>query len=171
MIKKILFAFLLLFVALTIIGLFLPKDYRVERSRNMAFTPAQILALTADLPTWEHWTGWNKEEDPDCVWTFVDATTFTFEGPINGQGKIMVTSATEKGMTWDLAFSEGKYLATGGLEFHPSSDGTEVVWYTEGVIEGAGPLDGWIGLMMDGQIGPYFEVNLEGMESALKSEG
>ena len=171
MIKKILIAFLVFFLVLTVVGFFLPTDYRVERSRTVPFIPAQILAITADLPTWEHWTGWNKEVDPDCVWTFSDATTFHFDGPINGEGLVTVTSSSLEGMTWDLAFSEGKYLAKGGLIFRPSAEGTEIIWFTDGVIDGMGPLGGWLGMMMDGTIGPYFEDNLVGLEAALAAKG
>ena len=171
MIKKILIAFLVLFLVLTVVGFFLPTDYRVERSSTMPFTPTQILAITADLPTWEHWTSWNKDVDPDCVWTFTDATTFHFDGPINGEGSVTVTSSSLDGMTWDLAFSEGKHLAKGGLIFRPGAEGTEVVWFTVGVVKGIRPIGGWLGITMDRAIGHYFEDNLIGLEAALVAKG
>lgn len=167
MIKKFLLAFLILFLVLAVIGFFLPKDYRVERSKVISADAATILALTSDLPTWQSWSAWNMEADPDCKWVFPDATTMFWDGPINLEGKMWVTSATEDGMTWDLAFEDGAYLAKGGLAFSPEGSGTKVVWYTEGDIDAAAPLAGWFSLMMDSMIGSYFDANLEGIETEL----
>ncbi|MDA0666438.1 MAG: SRPBCC family protein [Planctomycetota bacterium] len=167
MIKKFLVAFLVLFLVLAVIGLFLPKDYRVERRQFIAADATTILALTSDLPTWESWSAWNKQADPDCKWEFPDATTMFWDGPINLEGKMWVTSATAEGMTWDLAFEDGAYLAKGGLTFVPAENGTEVIWYTEGDIDAAAPLAGWFSVMMDSMIGPSFEVNLTSIEAEL----
>jgi len=167
MIKKILIAFLVLILVMTVIGFFLPKSYMVERSKTISADAATILALASDLPTWESWSAWNNAADPDCTWQFPDSTTMFWDGPVNKEGKMWVTSATTDGMTWDLAFEDGSFLAKGGLRLEPSEGGTLVTWYTEGDIDAFAPLAGWFGVMMDSMIGPYFESNLDGIAAEL----
>ncbi|MFK5955084.1 MAG: SRPBCC family protein [Planctomycetota bacterium] len=170
MIKKILISFLILILVLTVIGFFLPKSYTVERSQTISADAASILALASDLPTWESWSAWNLAADPDCKWEFPDATTMFWDGPVNKEGKMWVTAATLNGMTWDLAFEDGAYLAKGGLRLAPATEGTLVTWYTTGEIDAFAPLAGWFGVMMDSMIGPFFETNLIGLEAELAKQ-
>ena len=74
-----LLVFAVIAMALIVIVMLQPEDYRVERSATMAAPPSAPFALVNDFHNWEQWSPWAKL-DPNM--------TVKFEGPTSGVGAV-----------------------------------------------------------------------------------
>ena len=77
--KKMLLVFAVIAIALIVIVMLQPDDFRVERSALMAAPPSAPFALVNDFHNWEKWSPWAKLDPTMKV---------KFEGPASGVGAI-----------------------------------------------------------------------------------
>lgn len=77
MVRKIVFALLLVIAAVAILAAMQPSTFRVERSVSIAAAPAALFPRLNDLRQTHEWSPW-KEKDPNA--------SYTFEGPAAGVG-------------------------------------------------------------------------------------
>lgn len=168
MLKKFFLSVLVMLVVLTVIGFFLPKDYEVQRKQPIEASPEAIVAFVTNLETWPAWSAWGKEEYPDCVWTFAeDGKSMSWEGPEAGKGRLTITSATNEAVRWDMGFGDEGMDSKGGLIFEVMPSGTQVSWFMTGRMEG--PVGGWMTMMIDGMVGPFFEQNLDNIKAQVEA--
>lgn len=168
MLKKFFLSVLVLLVVLTVIGFFLPKDYQIERVQPMAAPPEAIVAMVTNLETWPQWSAWGAETYPDCKWTFAeDGKSMSWEGPEAGKGRLTITKSTNEEVRWDMGFGDEGMDSKGGLLLAASGDGTSVTWFMTGRLEG--PVGGWLNMMMDGMVGPFFEENLNSIKAKVEA--
>ena len=163
-------------VALTLIlfgiGLFLPKDYHIERSVEISAPPALVFDQVNTLRNWDAWSPW-LAEDPTIK--------NTYSGPESGVGaKVAWTSEDSGEGSQTITLSERpKRIETrldfgdmgrpgADFAFKPQGDGTLVTWALTGTA--AGPLGGFFALSLDRLLGPTYEDGLSRLKRVCEEE-
>ncbi|MCK6444814.1 MAG: SRPBCC family protein [Planctomycetes bacterium] len=172
MLKTLIFVLSTVLVLFLVIGFFLPNDYRVESSVVIAAERQKVYDVVSDLETWPDWTTWSREFDPKCKWTF--------EGARTGAGAVMrwegdperlrtgelrlVGAAVDRGVDYELLFSDKNFRTTGSIAFADDPQGVRVTWTNEGEL-GSKPIGGWvkvlIGSMLDRTMSGDFKTSLD----------
>lgn len=142
-----------------------PDTIHVERSVNVAATPADVAPFLTDMKQINAWSPW-VEKDPDLTQTYSDTTTgvgawYAWEGDENvGSGKQTIISAEDGTVVQKLEFfTPFQSVATATFAWNADGDGSEVTWSLD--QEAGFPLK-MMGLFqsMDSMIGPDFENGL-----------
>ena len=171
--KKILIGIGALIVALLIIGMFLPKQYTVERSIIIDAQPEDIYADVVNLREWKNWGVWFKR-DPNMVVSYSGpdraiGMRSSWKSETEGDGEMEITQLEHnKKVVYRLYFPEFDMGSTGVFEFVSSPEGTMVTWRDEGEV-GNNPIDRYFVLMMDSFIGPDFEMGLENLKTIIEN--
>ena len=133
---KMLFALLALVVGVVlIIPAFQAKQFRVERSRDIAAPVGDIFPLVNDLNKFNEWSPWAKL-DPDAKAVFSEQTegvgaSFSWEGNYEvGKGSMTnIESRPNELIRFRMDFLEPMEATdTAEFTFHPQNDGTKVTW-------------------------------------------
>jgi uncharacterized membrane protein len=162
-------------VLLLIVGLCLPRQFRVERSVTIDAPAEKVHAVVSRFRDWPTWTAWNQERFPDLK--------MTYDGPAEGVGAKshwtseaagtgdmeITASDPAKGVAYDLAFDDGAMLSQGGIDYAPSGGDTLVTWHAEGDL-GWNPVGRYFGLLMDGMMGPDFEKGLANLKRRVEAD-
>jgi len=173
--KKLLGLVTLLVVLFYAIGFMLPKEYEVERSREIAADREAVFATLVDLATWPAWSYWSEAADPECAWTFAgeDArgrpTAVHWNGPVNGERSLeLVESHAHDRVRLVLTFVDGetRLRSDCALRLEELDGGTRVVWTLSGEMAG-GAVHRWVGLLMDDAVGGALETSLDGLAAHL----
>ncbi len=174
-IKYIGLGLITILVLVIIGGFFLPSTAKVERSIDIAKPQAELFNYLIDFDKFKEWSPW-QDIDP--------ATQYTFTGPEAGVGTKMSWSSEHprvgKGsqeivavegqevIKIDLYF-DGQY---GGLVHYrltqESADSTKMVWQYETDF-GNNPFGRYIGLLIEGMLGPYYEVGLQKLKANMEN--
>lgn len=157
----------LLVVAVVLVGLFLPKQYHVERSVTIDAPPEVVFKYLNDLEEWEHWEPWTAG-DPSVAVTLGDQTTgvganqsWTSE---SGKGTLEFTMADpDKGIAYDLEF-EGFDPSTSEMTYEVVDGKTVVTWTMDGEIN-TPVIGGYFVMMMDSMVGPMYENGLRNLKN------
>ncbi len=164
LLKKIVFAILLLPILLILGALFLPSRYHVERKVVVQAKPTEIFPLLNDLRRWPEWTAWTTNREPSLIYTPSGAPTGV--GAVqswtakSGNGTIKITSSDPAtGVGYEFNFNDGRFVSTGRIQMQPAAGGTELKWTAEGDL-GANPVGRYLGLLMDKMMGADFETGL-----------
>ncbi len=158
---------------LLLVGLFLPGQYRVERSLAIRAKAEAVYPYLAGLRTWPEWTVWNQEVDPGVKFTYESPDTgagavYRWEGPKLGRGLLRLTRAeTNKGVWYDLDFDNGDRLSTGSLTLDETPEGARVTWVNEGEL-GRSPFSRYAGLFLERIIGPDFDKGLANLKAKVE---
>lgn len=167
--KKLIFAVLLLPILLILVSFFLPSTYRVERSLAINATPEVLFPYLNELRRWPEWTAWNTNREPSLV--YIQAGPASGEGAVlswtarSGAGSIrLVESEQNSGIVYELNFNEGRFISTGRVDLIPVTNGTRVVWSNYGSF-GRNPVGRYLGLLMDKWMGSDFETGLQNLKA------
>ncbi len=121
-----------------VVGLCLPRQFRVERSVTIQSPPEKIHAVVSNFREWPTWTAWNKERYPDMEMTYdgpeqgIGAKSH-WKSESAGTGEMEITASDPaKGIAYDLAFDDGALKSHGGIDYAPAGGGTLVTWHAEG---------------------------------------
>jgi hypothetical protein len=165
MLKKILIAVAALIVIVVVVGLVLPKGYRLSHSVVIAAEPAKVHALVSDLKEWPKWEPFT-ETDKTIVTTIgpkssgVGASqSWTGE---SGGGRFTFTKCDPKeGIAYDLVFvDDGREMpAKSWMTYAPKSGGVEVTWGMEGTMD-VPVIGGYFAMLSNSMIGPMFDNGL-----------
>ncbi|MED5371747.1 MAG: SRPBCC family protein [Myxococcota bacterium] len=96
--------------------------------------PAETVRATAsDLHTWQEWTAWNNEVDPECTWEFVDVDgvvgdEMSWDGPELKTGRQVLTGYTNGELAFDTYFGKNPDPSSGRFLFEEVEGGTQVTW-------------------------------------------
>lgn len=170
LLKKIGMGLLILITMLLIIGLFLPSEVNVQRSRLMNAEPEAIFQQVNNLKNWPGWMPWSRK-DPDMriEWgkkTEGEGASYTWfsKKPEVGDGSLVIRSSVPyESVETEMDFREnGKARGTFRLEQVPQ--GTFVTWSMHSEM-GSNPMFRLIGPFMDRMIGPDFEEGLHALDS------
>lgn len=162
-VKWIVIVLVAVIALLVIVGLFLPSEYHVTRSVVIDAEREQIHTLVGDLKQWLEWDPW-RDMDPTIETVYGETSsgvgahqTWTGE---SGSGELTFTRCDPaSGVVYDMAFDEGKYRSVGSMLYEPVAGGTKVTWDWKG-DSGMNIVGRYLGLFMDGMVGPAFEAGL-----------
>lgn len=140
----------------------LPRDYRVERSIDIAALPARVYEQVSSLKKWEAWSPWVARDA---------SIETTYSGPEEGVGaKAVWTSdgsgegsqtivVAEPDTRLEIALDFGNQgSAKAYWRFEPAGEGTHVTWGMSGEMPGL--LGGLLAAQMNGWIGADYEDGL-----------
>jgi len=168
--KRLGVALVVVVVLLLVVAMLLPAQVTVQRSIAVQAPRCNVFALLDGYSWFDDFSPW-AGRDPD--------TRYTFEGPSRGVGARMSwqSSSPEVGsgsmqttlsepcerIEQDLDFgAQGSAVAWWDLR--PVEDGVQVTWGLDSDF-GMNPVGRFMGLMMDGFIGPDYEQGLEGLKA------
>lgn len=164
---------LLLPVVLLFVSFFLPVRYRVVRDEPMRTTADAVFAQINSPKTWAAWTAWGQAHDPDMQVSFSGpdsgvGASYRWAGPTVGEGVLTITrSDPGKGISYDLAFENGKFRSVGSITIRTAGDHLNVSWSNEGDL-GSNPIARYFGLLMDRRLGPDLERGLGTLRRTLE---
>ncbi len=139
MLKKILYALLLLLGLFLSVGLFLPRDFTVSRAIDIAAPASAIHEETGDLARWQEWTPWSRDNAKVSI-----SVSQPSSGPganltwsdQSGTGKLTIlASSPETGIDYELAFGESTDKAKASIHYQPINGGTRVEWRMQGDVD------------------------------------
>jgi len=159
-------------VLLFVMGaVFLPAETRTERTRVIGVPPETVFAEVNSFRNWESWSPW-VHRDPTIESTYNDVaagpgaeTHWTSENSGSGTQRIVVSEPPRRIET-TLDFGD-MGTARAYWKFEPVSEGTRVTWGF--VSPNHGPMQKWLGLMVERFVGDDYETGLELL--AAKVEG
>lgn len=156
------------------VGFFLPRAVHVERSAVIARPQATIYTVLADWRQFNSWSPW-FEMDPEAEYAY-EGETGAVGSKIAWKGKKAGTGSQElielrphEKIVSKLVFGEAGEkgedgMATATLTLEDVDGGTEVTWSFD-YETGSMPWERYIGLMMDGMVGPEYEKGLEKLKT------
>lgn len=132
-----------------VVGVFLPGEWRVERSVVVEAAPDRVFPLLDELRRWEEWTPWPGVE-------------MSYEGPAAGAGAArrwddrtmgdgvfrVVASEASDFLAYEVAVQDSTILTEGRLTLDEVGGATRITW-TESGDFGWNPLMGYVALGMD----------------------
>jgi len=167
--KGIFYVILAIIALVFVVAIFLPSEYKVERSAEINKPVTMIFGYVSDFNNFHSWNPWTPLEPNHSYTVSGDSGQvghkYLWEGEIIGSGNMIFT----KFIPFDLIKSDINFLspqkAKGVVEwaFDGTENSTTVSWSLTGSADY--PLGRYYGLMMDGFLGPSFE---EGMNSLKK---
>lgn len=172
MLKKVLIGIVGICVLLAVIGLLLPRTVRVERSILIARPAAAVFAVINDQRQFNEWNPWFGL-DP--------AAKYELSGPPSGPGAALSWSgndtigvgtqrivASVPDSRIDVVLEmQGFNAAVSHWTFEPTAEGTRVTWAFESEL-GMNPLMRWMGLFMDGFVGPDYARGLAQLKTYIE---
>lgn len=173
---KILKVILAIIVALVVIffvgGLFISKNYSVNRSLVINAPDSVIFKNVSDYNEFLKWNPWSKmEPTATTVIAGTPAQTghkYTWEGKETGSGQMTIKNLTANQMVdMELKFIKPfESLADTRFDLVAEGTGFKVTWTMSG--ESDGTFNKWMSLMMDSMVGKDFESGLKSLKE--KSE-
>jgi len=173
LIKRMLIGIVALLVLFFVVGFLLPREARVERSVEIDALPQDVFAMVNDFQQFNRWQ----------PWALIDPSTrYVFEGPSTGAGSRMLWRSDHpqvgdgmQEIVESLPYSKVRALldfGTGGIAYanyviEAREDGSVLTWTLETDM-GSNPLGRYVGLMMDGMIGPSYEQGLANLKAILE---
>ncbi len=167
--KKI--ALVLVIVVVVVVGAayLLPRNVHVERSAVIEAPQAPAFALVNGYRMFNKWSPWS-DLDPNAQ--------YTYEGPESGVGAKMTWSGDPKTIgsgSWEIVESRPHNLVKTALDLgnqgtamaqfalEPEGAATRVTWSVD-LDMGMSPVGRYMGMMMDGMIGPHYAKGLASLK-------
>jgi ribosome-associated toxin RatA of RatAB toxin-antitoxin module len=169
--KKLLVSFLVIILLAVVASFFLPSDVHIERDRVIDAAPTLIYDQVADLENWPGWMPWLKL-DPNMKISYGDTSygagawySWTSENPDVGAGKLTIVAAEEGKSIKTKLEVEGMGTSNSLWSFDEVKGGTKVTWGLDADMSSPMVIGKFIGLMMEGVVGPDFENGLASIDS------
>lgn len=167
---------LLVIVSIYGIGaLLLPDEKRIERSIEIAASPAAVFAVANDMRAFNEWSPW-AAIDPRTIYRFQGpprgvgaAMSWSSESPQVGEGsQVIVASEPNRLVRTRLQFGESR-TAVSELIIEPAQRGTEVTWVLETDFGGS-ILQRYVGaLVLEEAVGSDYEQGLRNLKRLIES--
>jgi uncharacterized protein YndB with AHSA1/START domain len=167
-------------VLLIIIGLILaiaaalPSEYKVVRTTTINKPAECVYGVLADYGQRKQWDPWIAKE-PGAKITLEGTagavgSKYTWEGEEIGSGSMVIEKVVEnQHIQSHLHFlTPWESEATIKWDLTPTESGIQVDWIMEG--KNAYPLGRFMGLMMDGMIGPDLVQGLENLKTYVEAK-
>lgn len=160
-------------LAFVAIAIFLPSEYRVERSIVIDAPRDRIHALVGDLQRWPEWMPW-QDADPTIQIRRGGRTSGvgahqSWIGD-SGSGEVTFTaSSPESGLEYDISFDDGAFRSVGIIQYQPDGNATLVTWVMAGDV-GGDLLGRYFAVMMDSMVGPMFADGLEKLKQTAETK-
>lgn len=174
MLKKVALALVGLVVVLVVVGLALPRRWRVERSVVIDAPSTRIHPFLNDLRRWQEWAAWTRELDPQVRNAYEGpqdglGAKWSWMGPQMGRGRMeIVATDPAVGLTVDEAIESDEVNAKSVFTYAPVGASTKVTWVDEGTLPPV--VGGYFRGMIEELLGGHFEkglAKLKGLVEAL----
>ncbi len=171
--KRLFAIFVVLILALVAIAYALPREASVARSIDINAPASSIFGHVNNLKANEEWSPW-LDRDPEVVLTYSDITegegasmSWASEHPQVGVGSMEISKSIEnQRIETALDFGE-QGTADAYFEFAENGGITNVTWgFTTDL--GMNPMSRWFGLMIDGFVGPDYELGLTRLKALVE---
>ncbi len=162
-------------IAVLLLGsLLISPRWQVERSIDISVAQDVVFPYVNNLSKWPEWTSWYQHEPKPVT---------HYSGPpegvgarsawqdASGQGEMGISvSVPDWGITYDLSFEHGEFVARGEILLAPMAQGsgTRVTWRTRG-DSGMNPLAKYFQLVMNRLIGADFQKSLGNLKRMLEA--
>jgi hypothetical protein len=163
--KRVLVGIAIFILVLLQIGLFLPREFRLERTVWIDADPEDIFPYINDLREWEKWTIWNKQadisfsENPEGNMVG-EGAVLSWKSEKRGEGTLeIVLSIEDRLITYDKFVEKEGFKSNGKIELIEIDGGTSVIWTEEGDF-GYNVVGRYVGLLLDTFQGKELENNL-----------
>jgi hypothetical protein len=158
--------FLGLVAVLVVVGLFLPRQWHVERTVVIKAAPEHIHPLVNDLKEWQSWAAWTKDMDPQVRNEYGGpasgvGASWAWNGPKMGHGKMTIVKSELASGVWvdEMIETDDGVNARGSLTWTPEGEGTKVKWVDEGTLPPV--IGGYAVSMIETMLGDNFQTGLE----------
>lgn len=163
--KRALIGIVVIVVVAVGVAYLLPREVSVERTARIDAAPEAIFPYVNSMKRTEEWSPW-LERDPNVE--------LSYEGPDEGIGSKMSWASDQRDVgtgTQTITASVANERVESDLDFGPMGTakawfaltpvdgGTDVTWGFVGDM-GNNPVGRYMGLMMDGLLGPDYEAGL-----------
>ena len=149
---------------LTVVGLLLPRQWRVERSIVINASPEHIHPLVNDLRLWQSWAAWTRDMDPEVKNEYGGPSSgvgawWAWQGPKMGLGKMTITRSEVASGVWldEMIETREEVNAQGSLTWTQEGGGTKVTWMDSGTLP---PMGGYFVGMINDMLGNNFQQGL-----------
>ena len=161
------------------IAYLLPKDFEVNRTIEIESSVSDIFYQASNLSNWANWSAWH-EMDPDAAHVYSSpdygvGASYSWNGDPKkiAEGELTIIEIEEnKSMRTNIVFfNEGEETGRGNGQwvFSEKNGKTHISWSFMGDM-GYNPLARWMGLLIDGMLGPQLETGLSNMKIFLESK-
>ncbi len=166
--RKISLAIVAIIVLFFVVAIFLPSEYKVERSIEINLPADSIYNYVADFNNFQAWNPWTPLEPGHKYEVTGDSASvgqrYFWEGKTIGSGQMTFTELKPYSyIKSDIEFlkpNSGKGIVE--WNFEQQGNSTKVTW---GIIGEAGyPIGRYFGLMMDGFLGKSFEDGMKNLK-------
>jgi Polyketide cyclase / dehydrase and lipid transport len=154
-----------------LVGLVLPRGWRVERAVVIAGPPERISPWLSDLHRWQDWSVWTKAMDPSVRHAYWGpeqgvGAGWSWLGLTMGRGKVTITSADpRRGVTLDEAIESDQVNAHASLTLTPEAGGTRVTWVDEGELP---LLGGYFRPRVEARLATHLEASLGRLKTVVE---
>jgi carbon monoxide dehydrogenase subunit G len=149
---------------------FLPRSVHVERSLQINKNPDEVFAVISDLRQYPSWDPFS-DEDPTLQAKVTGSgpdAVYEWQGEQAGQGRLTIEKLdSPRSVQMKLQMvqpMEDESYASWQLE--PHANGTRITWTLDQELP---YFLRWVGLGMDGMLGPAFEKGLTKLKTNLES--
>ncbi len=174
--KVILIVLAVLAAILVIVGLLLPSDFNVERSKTIDAPQEELFAQVNDVKNWNNWNAWNKMDENWKV-TYSDNTSgegawysWVSEDENVGKGKVSITKSEPNSLVEGTMEFEGMKPANIYHKFEPQEDGKVKVTFGIKSDIGNNILMKYVfNLAGEKMVGDNYEKSLNDLEAYVKA--
>jgi len=160
-----------LVAVLVVVGIFLPRKWRVEQEVLINAAPEHIHPLVNDLKEWQSWAAWNKAMDPEVKWEYGgpasgEGAWWSWAGPKMGHGKMTITQSELGSGVWvdEMIETDKEVNAKGSLTWISEGGGTKVTWVDEGTLPPV--IGGYAVGMIEKMLADNFQMGLKNLKAA-----
>ena len=154
------------------VGLFLPKEYRVERSIEINAAPEAVFDQVNSLRSWNAWSPWiARDPSIDNNYSGPEAgvgSKVTWTSENSGAGSQTITLSERPTRIETLLDFDDMGQPKADWTFAPSREGTLVTWGLSGTA--GGPVGGYFARMMDEWVGGDYEDGLARLKKVVETD-
>jgi effector-binding domain-containing protein/ribosome-associated toxin RatA of RatAB toxin-antitoxin module len=170
--KRITLIILLFIVIGLVVSMFLPSSFSLERKIIIDADKEQIFKQVNDLKNWKNWAPWEvkdpsifNDEQAYSSPSFGVGATFNWDSENDdlGKGNIKIIKSN-KNEYIENKVDMGLAQITGTWAFNNLDSEVEVIWGVE-IDFGFNPIAKFLGLFMEDQISPDYELGLQRLKS------
>ncbi len=173
MLKKILYALLLLLGLFLLVGFFLPRDFTITRAIDIAAPPEAIHAEVGDLSRWQDWTPWSQGDAEISIAVSQPSSgpgaTLTWSDQ-SGTGKLTILDSSPKtGIDYELAFGETGDKAKAFIHYQPIANGTRVEWQMRGSMD-IPVVGGYFAMLVEKITAKAYQAGLQKLKALVEAK-
>ncbi len=171
--KKLLITCVAIVAVFVAVGFILPSNYQVQREITINASADKIYPNIVNLKSWPQWAVWFMR-DPNMAVSFSGpdraiGMQTSWESESQGNGEMEIVSLKHnREIIYHLHFPDYEMSSTGVIKLTDTDQGTLVTWSDSGDL-GMNPVNRYMSLMIDGMIGPDFELGLENLKTVVEN--